>query len=92
MKKALICFVLALLMTLPVAIGIVRIPVVDGWLNSDASDGFFKPIFIALDSHGCESNSDIIFAATLVVGFVVSLALVVAFWAIVSRLRRTHHR
>ncbi|SMG39134.1 hypothetical protein [Paraburkholderia susongensis] len=92
MKKALICIALALLMMLPVTIGIVRIPIVEKWLASSAGYEFFIPLFKALGSIGGESNMDIIFAATLVVGFVVSLVLAAALLAIVSRLRHTHRR
>ncbi|MFT4069020.1 hypothetical protein [Paraburkholderia sp.] len=90
MKKALICIVIALVMTLPVGVGIMRVPIVAKWFASDAAYEFlFIPLFKALGSHGSESSSDIIVGTVLIVSFVVSLALAVAGWTVVGRLRRT---
>ncbi|MEM5299371.1 hypothetical protein VSR82_34305 [Burkholderia sp. JPY481] len=92
MKKALICVALALAMTLPIAVGIARMPGIDEWFASGAGSEFFAPLFEMLDSVGGENNTDIIVATLLVVSFFVSLMLAVALLAIVSHLRRTHRR
>ncbi|MBN3806901.1 hypothetical protein GXB81_28200 [Paraburkholderia sp. Ac-20336] len=92
MKKTLICITLALVMTLPVAIGIIRIPGMDEWFSSGADYDFFEPLFKALGSDGNESNSDIVFATMLITSFFLSLALIIACWAIVSHLHRAYRR
>ncbi|MFT4069018.1 hypothetical protein [Paraburkholderia sp.] len=89
MKKALICIVLALLMTLPVGVGIMHIPGVAEWFSSGEGYEFFAPLFDALGADGSESHSDVIFGTLYLVSFVISLALAVAGWTVVGRLRRT---
>ncbi|MFT4069019.1 hypothetical protein [Paraburkholderia sp.] len=89
MKKVLICILLALVMTVPVTVGIARLPGVYEWLDSGAGYDFLKPLFIALGSNGCESHSDIVVGILYLVGFIVSLVFAVAAWTVVSRLRRT---
>jgi hypothetical protein len=91
MKKALICFVVALAMTLPVGVGIMCLPFVDEWFASGAGYRFFAPIFRALDSHGCETNSDIVFGTLYLLSFLISLVLAVAGWTAITRLRRDDH-
>ncbi|MBN3806898.1 hypothetical protein GXB81_28185 [Paraburkholderia sp. Ac-20336] len=90
MKKTLICITFALMMTLPVGAGILCIPAVDEWLDTGSGYEFFTPLFQALDSHGSETNSDIIFGTLYTVSFTLSLMLAAALLAIVSRWRRTH--
>jgi hypothetical protein len=92
MKKALICIALALALTLPIAVGIARMPGIDEWFASGAGYEFFAPLFKLLDSVGGENNTDIIVATLFVVSFFVSLMLVVALFAIVGHLHRTHRR
>jgi hypothetical protein len=91
MKKSLICFVLALVMTLPVGVGIMCMPVVEEWFASGAAYDFFAPLFNALDSGGGEGNSDVIFGTLYIVSFIVSLIFAVTCWTVVSRLRDTNH-
>ncbi|MBN3849237.1 hypothetical protein G3N58_20765 [Paraburkholderia sp. Ac-20342] len=90
MKKTLICITLALVMTLPVGVGIAYIPGVAEWFASGSGYEFFTPLFKALDSHGSETNSDIIFGTLYTVSFILSLMLVAILLAIVNRWRRTH--
>lgn len=92
MKKAMICTLLGLMMTLPVGVGIAHIPAVAEWFASGEGYEFFAPLFNALGADGCESTSDIVFGTLYVVSFVVSLALAIAAWAIVSGLRRMDRR
>ncbi|MBB5461426.1 hypothetical protein [Paraburkholderia sp. Cpub6] len=92
MKKALICVALALVLTLPIAVGIARMPGIDEWFASGAGSEFFAPLFKVLDSVGGENDTDIIVATLLVVSFLVSLILAVALLAIDSHLRRPRHR
>lgn len=92
MKKALICFVIALVMALPVGAGIPRLPVVHEWFMSGAAyDCCFIPLFKALGSHGSETSSDIIFGTLYLLSFVISLVSAVAIWTAVARLRSTNH-
>jgi hypothetical protein len=91
MKRALICIVLALVMTLPVGVGVMCLPVVQEWFASGAAYEFFAPLFSALDSGGGEGNSDVIFGTLYLVSFVVSLIFVATSWTVVSRLRRNSH-
>ncbi|NML32012.1 hypothetical protein [Paraburkholderia antibiotica] len=88
MKKALICVALALLMTIPVGVGIAHIPWVYQWFGSGAGYEFYSPLFDALGADGTEENSEIIVGSLYLLGFVVSLVFVVIGWAIVGRLRR----
>ncbi|MGF6965503.1 preprotein translocase subunit SecG [Paraburkholderia sp. WC7.3g] len=92
MKKVLICVALALALTLPIAVGIARMPGIDTWFASGAGYEFFAPLFKGLDSVGGENNTDIIVATLFVVSFLVSLMLAVVSLAMVSHLRRTHRR
>jgi len=90
MKKTLICFVLALLITLPVTAGLARFPGIDEWISNGTGHELFEHLFIALDAHGCEETEDVIVVTMLIVSFFLSLALVVATWAIVGRWRRMY--
>ncbi|MFT4069021.1 hypothetical protein [Paraburkholderia sp.] len=92
MKKALFCIVFALVMTLPVGVGIMCLPGVDEWFASGEGYEFFAPLFKALDSHGSETNSDIVFGTLYLVSFVLSLVFAVASWTIIGHLRRTRRR
>ncbi|MBN3806903.1 hypothetical protein GXB81_28210 [Paraburkholderia sp. Ac-20336] len=92
MKRALISVALSLMMTLPVAAGIARLPGVYEWLDSGAGYDFFEPVFIALGSSTGEYDTDVIVAMLLVAGFFLSLALIIACWAIVSHLHRAYRR
>ncbi|WP_233832568.1 hypothetical protein [Paraburkholderia sp. ZP32-5] len=91
MKKALICFVTALVMTLPVSIGIARIPGSLEWTASEQGHKFFDPLYKAFDAYGCESGSDVVFGTLLLFSFFISLVLAVAGWTAVTRLRNTNH-
>jgi hypothetical protein len=90
MKKALICIGLAFVMTLPVGVGIAHIPGVAEWFASGKGYKFFAPLFKALGADGCESTSDVIFGTLYLLSFFISLALAVAGWTAVARLRHTN--
>ncbi|WP_062124960.1 hypothetical protein [Paraburkholderia monticola] len=92
MKTILICILIALVLTLPVGVGIAHVPGVAEWFASGEGYEFFDPFFNAFGADGGESTSDIIFGTLYVVSFVVSLALAIAAWAIVSGLRRMDRR
>ncbi|MBN3849234.1 hypothetical protein G3N58_20750 [Paraburkholderia sp. Ac-20342] len=92
MKKTLICIALALVMTLPVMVGLAHLPGVFEWIDSGMGHDLFEYLFIALDAQGCEETADVIAVTMLIVSFFLSLALVVATWAIVGRWRRMHRR
>jgi hypothetical protein len=91
MKKALICFVTALVMTLPVGIGIARLPGVIEWSGTEQGHKFFHPLYEAFDAYDCESSSDVILGTLFLLSFVISLALALAGWTAVTRLRRAAH-
>jgi hypothetical protein len=89
MKRALICFVIALVMTIPVGIGIACLPGMIEWTTTEYGHKFFDPLYKAFDAYDCETKPDVILGTLLVFSFFISLVLAFAGWAAVTRWRRT---
>jgi hypothetical protein len=92
MKRALISVALALVMTVPFGIGIAWFPGVWEWIHSTEGHKFFEPLFKTFDAYGFEQQSEVVAATVYLLGFVVSLVFVIAFWTMVGRPRRNDWR
>ena len=91
MKKVLIYIGLALVTTLSITFGLMRVPIVYEWFASDlAHDFLFMPLHKALDSYGCEAHLDIMLGMVLIISFVLSLILIIICRAMIGRMRRTY--
>lgn len=88
MRRSLRHLALAALLTVPVAIGISRIPGFDAWFASGSGYRFFGPLFRAFDSDGGEQNTDIIVGTILGLSFLLSLAGTFVFARILRRFRK----
>lgn len=88
MRRPLIHLALAALLTVPVALGISRIPGFGAWFASGSGYRFFGPLFRAFDSDGGEQNTDIIVGTILGLSFLLSLAGTFVFARILRRFRK----
>lgn len=80
--------VLALVLTLPIYLGITSIPWLADWFASGAGWDVFSPIFRMLGSRGGEQNESMLFAMLLLISFLLSLALAAWVSRVVMRYRR----
>ena len=85
MKKALLSFVAALLLTLPIYIGIGKNPWVNDWFINGAGWDVFIPLFRLCNAIGITGDADILIAAMLTISFLISLAVVLVVTAVVRR-------
>jgi hypothetical protein len=88
MKKSLACIALAALLTLPIAIGMSRLPGLGQWITSESGYRIWGPLFRAFNSDGGEQSTDIIVGTILTISFLLALAGSAAFASIVSRCRK----
>jgi hypothetical protein len=87
MKKFFICMSLTLLLTVPVSIGIARMPWLVTWFDEGTGWDVFNPVLRLVGSVGGEQDYDILFGTFLLAGFVVSMGISALLIAGASRLR-----
>ena len=83
--RKLAVLVLALVLTLPVYVGITWIPWLAGWFARGTGWDVFAPIFRMLGSRGGEQYESFLFATFLLISFLLSLILAAAVGRILVR-------
>ena len=87
MKKLLLCGALALVLTVPVSIGIARTPWLIGWFSTGSGWDTLGPLLRAVGSIGPEEDENVFLAVLLGVSFIVSMGISALLVAGASRLR-----
>ena len=85
MKKVLLSFVAALVLTLPVYIGIGKNEWVNDWFINGAGWDMFTPLFRLCNSVGITGDGGILITAMLTISFLISFVLVLVASAVVRR-------
>jgi hypothetical protein len=87
MEKFLLCASLTLLLSVPVSIGIARMPWSIAWFDEGSGWDVFKPVLKLMGSIGGEQDYNILFGTFLLAGFIVSIPISALLVAGASRLR-----
>ena len=90
MKKLLICIVLALVLTIPVSLGIMRMPWFWEWFNTGSGWEVLNPALKAVGSVGGEQDYNVLYEVLLIVGFMISMVISTLIVTGVSHMRRKH--
>ncbi|MGG1943692.1 hypothetical protein AB1286_02645 [Trinickia sp. NRRL B-1857] len=85
--KHLMRFVMALMLTGPVFLGLSRIDPLARWVGSEAAWSTLSPLFRLFDAVGIEGEETILLCVLLVLSFVVSTAIIWSVAAVLARLR-----
>ncbi|GAB2905923.1 hypothetical protein GCM10027093_49940 [Paraburkholderia jirisanensis] len=87
MKKFLLFAALTLLLSVPVSIGIARMPWLIAWFDEGSGWDVFNPVLKLMGSIGGEQDYNILFGTFLLAGFIVSMGISALLVAGASRLR-----
>ncbi|GAB2905915.1 hypothetical protein GCM10027093_49930 [Paraburkholderia jirisanensis] len=88
MKKPFVRAVLAPLLTLPIFLGITRMPWFWAWFNDGSGWDMLAPILKMLGAIGAEDDENVLFGLVLAVSFMISLIISTTCAAAINRLRR----
>lgn len=78
----------ALLLTLPIFLGITRMPWFWAWFNDGSGWDTLAPILKMLGAIGAEDDENVLFGLVLAVSFMISLIISTTCAAAIDRLRR----
>jgi hypothetical protein len=90
MKNFLICAVLATALTIPVSLGIARMPWLIEWFNNGSGWDTLAPLLRAVGSIGVEEDENVFLILLLAASFVISMLVSATLLACVRRV--THQR
>lgn len=93
MKRFFVSLIAALILALPIAIGIGRSPWFGDWMTHGRGWDAFDPLLNFFGVVGVEGEGDVVVNALLIVSFMLSFALAWFAFGAITRSRRCHaHR